>query len=168
MKSQVEIHRVLIEGTMLLSLSSLATAKVPAKTPNMNGDYLLAATPGSNVSRFPTRFSDYPGLETKSFDVYSPLVSQLYSQVFWKGLDPVPLPADIVSHFAGKTMAVVGFEVDQVMRTAEGDISVPINVAYNHHFESKVAAALARSCMPSSARVIRLRCVTCISSSARE
>jgi hypothetical protein len=35
----------------------------------------------------------------------------------------------------GKVMAVVGFEVDQVMRTPEGDVSVPITAAYNHHYD---------------------------------
>ena len=29
-------------------------------------------------------------------------------------------------------MAVVGFEVDQVIRSPEGDVSVPISAAYNH------------------------------------
>ena len=36
-------------------------------------------------------------------------------------------------------MAIVGFEVDQVFLSPDGggeEISVPINVAYNHHFES--------------------------------
>lgn len=56
--------------------------------------------------------------------------------MFWTGLPPVDLPADIVARYDGKGMAVVGFEVDQVRRTPEGDVSVPINVAYNHHFES--------------------------------
>ena len=35
-------------------------------------------------------------------------------------------------------MAVVGFEVDQVIQTANGDISVPINAAYNHHFDGSL------------------------------
>ena len=54
------------------------------------------------------------------FDVYSPTIKTLYSQVFWKSLEPVPLPADVVRRFDGKAMAVVGYEVDQVRRTAEG------------------------------------------------
>jgi hypothetical protein len=35
-------------------------------------------------------------------------------------------------------MAVVGFEVDQVIRTPNGDESVPINAAYNHHFDGQI------------------------------
>ena len=41
-------------------------------------------------------------------------------------------------------MAVVGFEVDQVLKDPHGDgndVSVPINVVYNHHFESTMAGA---------------------------
>ena len=54
-------------------------------------------------------------------------------QVFWKGLEPQPLPADIVERYKdGKVMAVVGFEVDQVIRGPDGDTSVPITAAYNH------------------------------------
>ena len=50
-------------------------------------------------------------------------------------MDKVEIPADVVKLFDGKGMAVVGFEVDQVFKTPEGDVSVPINVAYCHHFE---------------------------------
>ena len=41
-------------------------------------------------------------------------------------------------------MAVVGFEVDQVLKDPHGDgndVSVPINVVYNHHFESNMKGA---------------------------
>eukprot|EP00657_Telonema_sp_P-1_P005811 TRINITY_DN23513_c0_g1_i1.p1 TRINITY_DN23513_c0_g1~~TRINITY_DN23513_c0_g1_i1.p1 ORF type:complete len:262 (-),score=54.98 TRINITY_DN23513_c0_g1_i1:185-970(-) len=41
-------------------------------------------------------------------------------------------------------MAVVGFEMDQVRRTPEGDVSVPINAAYNHHFEATMVGAKSR------------------------
>jgi hypothetical protein len=57
--------------------------------------------------------------------------------VFWTALPDVKLPDDIISRFKGKGMAVVGFEVDQVRKGAGSngeDISVPINVAYNHHY----------------------------------
>ena len=35
-------------------------------------------------------------------------------------------------------MAVVGFEADQVRRTPQGDVSVPITVAYNHHYGARL------------------------------
>ena len=98
---------------------------------------MLSQTPGGKETqkRFPTHFQDYPG-KPSFFDVYSPTIRSLYSQVFWKALPPVDLPKEIVQQFDGKGMAVVGFEMDQVRRTKDGDVSVPITVAYNHHFES--------------------------------
>ena len=45
-------------------------------------------------------------------------------------MDPVPLDQDIIDQFKGKTLAIVGYETDQVMRTASGDVSVPITHAY--------------------------------------
>ena len=43
----------------------------------------------------------------------------------------------MVKEYDGRAMAIVGFEVDQVFLNPDGsEISVPINVAYNHHFES--------------------------------
>mmetsp|Transcript_2949 Transcript_2949/g.6209 ORF Transcript_2949/g.6209 Transcript_2949/m.6209 type:complete len:755 (+) Transcript_2949:19-2283(+) len=111
---------------------------------NLNGEYLLSATPHANRTqlRFPTRFHDYPR-PVESFDVYSPPIRSLYSQVFWKALPPVPLPEDVVARYSGQGMAVVGFEVDQVRRTPSGDIPVPISVAYNHHFESTMVGGSA-------------------------
>lgn len=59
-------------------------------------------------------------------------------------MDPVPLPPAIVSRFTNKTMAIVGYEVDQVFRTPDGDKSVPIYWAYNHHYEAYVMGAHAK------------------------
>ena len=41
-------------------------------------------------------------------------------------MEDVDLPEIIISRFKGKTMAIVGYEVDQVIRTENGDVSVPI------------------------------------------
>lgn len=103
------------------------------RQPNMNTQqYYLSETPGGHDTQklFPTRYADYPR-PVESFDVYSPLISQLYSQVFWKGLPPVDLPKEIVEKYKGKGMAVVGFEMDQVRRVNGKDVSVPINAVYN-------------------------------------
>ena len=35
-------------------------------------------------------------------------------------------------------MAIVGVEMDQVMRTPDGDVSVPINAVYNHHHGTSI------------------------------
>jgi len=110
---------------------------VPSTAPNMNGEYYLSPTPGGPDAqeKHPTNFKDYPG-GVEYFDWYSPNITQLYSQVFWTGTAPVALPEEIVKRYAGRGMAVVGFEANQVRRTPHGDVPVPIDVVYNHHFES--------------------------------
>lgn len=108
-------------------------------SPNMNGEYVLASTPHGKDTNllFPTNYKDYPDKPTTHFDVYSPKVSQLYSQVFWKGLPPVKLPQNIIDRFQDNPMAVVGFELDQIMEDEDGnEFSIPFNALYNHHFES--------------------------------
>ena len=106
---------------------------------NMNGIYTLSATPKQDLSKFPREYKDYPG-GAAFFDVYSPQITSLYSQVFWKGLEPVPIPTLVRKAFDGKVMAIIGFEVDQVRIDDSGkEVSVPINVAYNHHFETRMA-----------------------------
>ena len=37
-----------------------------------------------------------------------------YGEVYWTMMDPVPLDANLVSRFKDKTMAIVGYESDQV------------------------------------------------------
>ena len=63
-------------------------------------------------------------------------VTTTYGEVFWTPLPTADLPDHIVKRFAGKGMAVVGFEADQVRRGAGAngeDVSVPINVACGSH-----------------------------------
>ena len=57
-------------------------------------------------------------------------------------MDPVPLDEKIVEKFQGKTLAVIGYEADQVMRTEDGDLSVPITHAYNHHYCAYMSGSL--------------------------
>ena len=107
----------------------------PSKLENMNGEYVFSTTPGGRPGLMPKNYRDYPG-GVESFDLYSPPITTLYSQVWWSPLEPVPLPAGVVSRYAGKGMAIVGWEIDQVQRTPQGDISVPISASYNHHYVS--------------------------------
>ena len=37
-----------------------------------------------------------------------------------------------------------GFEVDQVRKTPEGDVSLPINLAYNHHYGATLVGSGSR------------------------
>lgn len=46
--------------------------------------------------------------------------------------------------YKGKGMALVGWEIDQVRRTATGDVSVPISATYNHHYVSQMIGAGAK------------------------
>lgn len=65
-------------------------------------------------------------------------------QVWWRPLDPVDFPAALVKKYAGKGMAILGWEIDQVRRTPDGDVSVPISATYNHHFTATMIGAAAR------------------------
>lgn len=75
----------------------------------MNGEYPLSETPGSKdmANLFPKRYADYPG-GAEMFEMYSPPISTLYSQIFWAPLAPVKFPDDVVKKYAGKGMAIVG------------------------------------------------------------
>jgi hypothetical protein len=68
------------------------------------------------------------------FEVHAGPITSTYSEVFWTALPEIKLPVELQKRFKGKGMAVVGFEADQVRKTPKGDVSVPINVAYNHHY----------------------------------
>ena len=80
-----KLRRLLIPA-MLLALSmavmtAVAVAFTPTNDDNMNGDYLpLQNTPGHDASNWSRTFKDYPG-GVESFDVYSPPITTLYSQV---------------------------------------------------------------------------------------
>lgn len=112
----------------------------PSQNENMNGEYPFSTTPGGKPNMFPKQYKDYPG-GVESFDVYSPPITTLYSQVWWTPLAPVDLPADIVKKYNGSGMAIVGWEIDQVRRTPHGDVSVPISASYNHHYGSTIIGA---------------------------
>jgi len=106
----------------------------------MNGDYIISNANPSSEQPWSGDYSKYEDVEY--FDVYSPPISTRYGEVFWTMMDPVPLDKKLVERFAGKAMAVVGYETDQVMRTETGDVSVPIIWAYNHHYCAYLSGAM--------------------------
>ena len=112
----------------------------PSSQDNMNGKYVFSSTPGGKPGLFPTRYRDYPG-GVESFDVLSPPMTTLYSQVWWKPLAPSQFPEDIVQRYHKKKMAIVGWEIDQVQTSGW---SVPISASYNHHYVSQIIGAGAR------------------------
>ena len=76
------------------------------------------------------------------FDVWSPEIATTYGENFWTSMGDHPLPTHIVESFAGKVIAITGYEQDQELVDPVGkpgvnpsrDIGVPINWAYNHHY----------------------------------
>ena len=98
---------------LALALAITVTGFKPTIDENMNGAYLpLQNTPGHDASNWSRTFKDYPG-GVEYFEVYSDTISSTYGEVFWKPLPNMPLPEALVRRFAGKGMAIVGFEADQ-------------------------------------------------------
>ena len=114
---------------------------VPPTLENMNGEYLITPTPKPTTGTFSTKWSDYKNDagQLEYFESYVGLITHTYAQVWWKDLPAVPLPDDLIKRFEGKAMAIIGYEVDQVRKGVgpKGeDVSVPINMAYNHHHDA--------------------------------
>mmetsp|Transcript_36428 Transcript_36428/g.67040 ORF Transcript_36428/g.67040 Transcript_36428/m.67040 type:complete len:907 (-) Transcript_36428:128-2848(-) len=125
-----------------LVLLALATTTQAA---NMNGEYVTASG-----GKFDVPFnSDYASKGHEYFDVWAPEIATHYGEVFWTDQGNQPLPPQIVKRFAGKVIALTGYEQDQVMVTPTGqpgvnpdkDVSVPINWAYNHHYMAWMTGA---------------------------
>ena len=116
------------------NMNGLYTISNPntAATNEFNSDY----NSFSDVEYFEVGSQYFPFMSPRCTQVYSPPISTKYSEVYWTMMDPVPMNKDLVARFQGKTMAIVGYETDQVIVTeGQHDVSVPITHAYNHHFE---------------------------------
>ena len=134
--------------TLITTLHSLPTPDfgpnfIPSTAENMNGEYPFSTTPGGTPGLFPKHYRDYPG-GVQSFDLYAGPMTTLYSQVWWSPLKPVELPPEIIKAYNGTGMAIVGWEIDQVRQTPDGDVSVPISASYNHHYVSRILGAGAK------------------------
>ena len=125
--------------TVLLALLATCTYGME----NMNGDYAISNANRGARAIYSTRYADR-GNGINYFDVYSPPITTRYGEVYWTMMEDVPLPSDIVNKFANKTIAIVGYEVDQVKKNYPHDISVPIYDAYNHHYEMWLVGAGAK------------------------
>ena len=81
----------------------------PSDEPNMNGDYIFMTEDGSKPNDlFPKQFKDYPG-GVEYYDVYSPPMETLYSQLYYQPLEPVDLPKEMVDKYAGKGKICIAF-----------------------------------------------------------
>ena len=96
------VQKIALVLSCLLAAFCAARAKAAVKTANMNGKYVLSdPKTGKYVEKAFTDFDSYPR-PTEYFDVYSPKISTLYSQVYWTRMDKVELPADIVKGLTEK------------------------------------------------------------------
>merc|ERR1719408_446991 len=111
----------------------------------MNGKYVVASGGNQDVAWN----DDYASKGHEYFDVWAPEIATHYGEVFWTDQGNNALPESIVKRFAGKVMAITGYEQDQVMVVPTGkpgenpdkDVSVPINWAYNHHYMAWMTGA---------------------------
>lgn len=102
---------------------------------NLNGDniYDISNRNFNSKIQFPTNYLNISS-NYKYFDVYSLPITSKYAEVYWTMMGDVLLPENIIKEYQNKTMAIVGYEMDQVFKTPDGDVSVPITWAYNHHY----------------------------------
>lgn len=120
---------------IICALLHVLPATAEAKTMN-DGLYTISNGNPASTVEYDTTYSR-PGGQAEYFSVYSPPINTTYGEVYWRMMEDVPLPPDIVQRFDGKIMAVVGYEVDQVLFDTDGkgeEASVPITWAYNHHY----------------------------------
>ena len=127
--------------TLLLMVAGLISCVWTIELQNMNGLYHIA---NPNIYSEVTFNTDFSKKNAEFFDVYSPPIITRYGEVFWTTMAPIPLPDNIVKRFANSSMAVIGYEVDQVFQTKDGDVSVPITWAYNHHYISSMTGSRSR------------------------
>ena len=107
--------------TMLLSLAlalcGVTCASAPSGNMNIGSAYLIANDrPGSEV-KYDT---DFGSKDAEYFEIYAGPINTRYGEVFWKALPQVELPDEIVRRFDNGTMAVIGYEQDQVVRRDGG------------------------------------------------
>lgn len=104
---------------------------------NSNVKYIVSNPPEGEEGR------QY-GFVGEFFEIYSPPITTRYSEVYWRTMDAVPLPAAIVQRYANSSMAITGYEVDLVRRdNVTGDTSVPCYQSYNHHYVANIVSSQA-------------------------
>jgi len=124
----------------LLLIQNSLTTPVKGPVTNMNGLYTISNPNPMGGAVWDSNYNSFA--DVQYFEVYSPPISTQYSEVYWTMMDPVPLPKELVAQFSGKTMAIVGYETDQVIvKEGEADQPVPITHAYNHHFEAYLSGS---------------------------
>lgn len=142
----------LVAALMMLSLFGLGHGAIM----NSGGVPYTISNPAASVESYSLDFEHNVKGAVEHFDVYGE-VQTSYSQVYWTRNAPIALPKDLMQRFDGKVMAITGYEIDQVVSPhappapptgaplsgfacypdcGDGDASVPIYHAYNHHYFS--------------------------------
>eukprot|EP01045_Picozoa_sp_COSAG04_P034121 COSAG04_NODE_7339_length_1144_cov_23.942880_1_plen_89_part_00 len=86
-----------------------------------SGGYLFQNPNPKSSKQYDTDYGTrYPGSQREYFEVYAGPISTRYGEVFWRGLPSVPLPEDIVKRFDNRTIAITGYEQDQVIKGENG------------------------------------------------
>jgi hypothetical protein len=105
---------------------------------NMNGVPGQYKISGGDMNSSINYSTDFTG---EYFDVYSNPITTEYSQVYWRMQPPIALPADFVKRFKNEAVAIHGYEINLVRRTQSGDVPIPMNQVYNHHFEAYISSS---------------------------
>ena len=78
--------------------------------------------PPTSTSKYSTDFETNANSaklgKVEHFDVYGEVRTK-YSQVYWTRNTPINLPEELIKRFKGKTMAITGYEIDQVIHTGK-------------------------------------------------
>ncbi len=127
--SAIMLLRRLAALAALALCAAGASAAAPAPPAPMNARYPY------QVGDARSGFRPAPPHRGEYIEVLSRPIRTAYGEVFWAQQQPVPLPADFVARFHGKTAAFVGYEADIFRNGSDGTLkSVPCYEQYNHHF----------------------------------
>ena len=98
-----------------MALAAAVLTTLASAVMNKGGVPYQISNPGSASSSKPysTDFEHNAGGPVEHFDVYGEVRTK-YSQVYWTRNTPINLPKELITRFKGKTMAITGYEVDQV------------------------------------------------------
>ena len=107
------LFRILVAALVL----GILYAQKPGAA-NMNGEYLTSKSTNLDPAR-QTFNTDYASKGHEYFDVYSPVINSTYGMVYWTQMDDVLLPDHIIKRFANKTIAITGYEMDQVFHPSD-------------------------------------------------
>ena len=87
----------------------------------------------------PATQDDYSSKGHEFFDVWAPEIASTYGQNFWTDQHDNPLPEHIVERFAGKVMAITGYEQSVPDQPRSHSHSVPRHTPWKEQSFSHAA-----------------------------